>query len=119
MAAGDRVCVRIVTEAADRLAVVLAVLITTYNPGEIVLGGDVTASGRHFARVIGQMVRRRVLPVTSERLRVRMGGADDALTGVSRLAAERLLSPHVMQAWLPHGSPAGVPELITHRRQDA
>lgn len=119
VAAGDRVCVRIATEAADRLAVVLAVLTTTYNPGEIVLGGDVTASGRHFARVIGQMVRRRVLPVTSERLRVRMGGADDALTGVSRLAAERLLSPHVMQAWLPHGSPAGVPELITHRRQDA
>ena len=119
VAEGDRVCLRIVTEAADRLSVVLAVLCTTYNPGEIVLGGEVTASGRFFAQVVDQAVRRRVLPTTSERLRVRMGGADDALVGACRLVAERMLSAHVMHVWLPHGSPAGVLELVTHRRQDA
>lgn len=115
----DRVCLRIVTEAADRLSVVLAVLCTTYNPGEIVLGGEVTASGRFFAQVVDQAVRRRVLPTTSERLRVRMCSADDALIGACRLVAERMLSAHVMHVWLPQGSPAGVLELVTHRRQDA
>lgn len=119
VAQGDRVCVRIVTEAADRLAVVLSVLATTYNPGEIVLGGDATASGRLFAQVISQSLRRRVLPITSARLRVRMGDADDALTGVCRLTADYLLSPHLLELWLPHGSPIGVPQMVTHRRQDA
>ena len=59
------------------------------------------------------------LPSTSERLRIRMGDPDDALIGACRLTADRLLSPHVMSTWLPHGSPAGVTELITHKRQDA
>ncbi|QPL05256.1 MULTISPECIES: ROK family protein [Actinomyces] len=119
VAQGDRVCVRIATEAADRLAIVLAVVTTTYNPGEIVLGGDVTASGQLFAQVVGQALRRRVLPSTSERLRIRMGDPDDALIGACRLAADRLLSPHVMHTWLAHGSPVGVDELVTHKRQDA
>ncbi|VEG29271.1 ROK family protein [Actinomyces howellii] len=119
VAEGDRVCVRIVSEAADRLSGILAVLITTYNPGEVVLGGTVALCGPQFAHTVGQSIRRRVLPVTAERLRVRIGDPDDALVGANRLAAERVLSPHVLQVWLPHGSPAGVEELITHRRQDA
>ncbi|MCL3777445.1 MULTISPECIES: ROK family protein [unclassified Actinomyces] len=119
VAQGDRVCVRIATEAADRLAVVLAVVTTTYNPGEVVLGGDVTASGQLFGQVVSQALRRRVLPSTSERLRIRMGHPDDALIGACRLAADRLLSPHVMHVWLAQGSPVGVAELVTHRRQDA
>ena len=119
VAQGDRVCVRIATEAADRLAVVLAVVTTTYNPGEVVLGGDVAESGQLFGQVVSQALRRRVLPSTSERLRIRMGDPDDALIGACRLTADRLLSPHVMSTWLPHGSPAGVTELITHKRQDA
>lgn len=119
VAAGDRVCVRIITEAADRLAIVLAVLATTYNPGEIVLGGDVAASGQHFAQVVSAAVRHRVLPSTSARLRVRMGHADDALVGACRLAADWILAPHVLYAWITHGSPVGVEELVTHRRQDA
>lgn len=119
VAEGDRVCVRIVTEAADRLAIVLAVLTTTYNPGEIVLGGDVSASGQHFAQVVSTAVRHRVLPTTSARMRVRMGHPDDALTGACRLAADWILAPHVLYSWITHGSPVGVPELVTHRRQDA
>lgn len=115
----DRVCVRIVTEAADRLAVVLAVLCTTYNPGEIVLGGSVTAAGPAVARAVDQAVRRRVLPSTSERLRVRLGSPDDALIGACRLVTDRLLSDHVMYTWLPYGSPPAAAELVTHRRQDA
>ncbi len=115
----DRVCVRIVTEAVDRLAVVLAVLCTTYNPGEIVLGGTVTAAGPTIAGVVDQAVRRRVLPSTSERLRVRLGNPDDALIGACRLVTDRLLSDHVMHTWLPYGSPARAAELVTHRRQDA
>ncbi|PHP52761.1 ROK family protein [Actinomyces ruminis] len=118
-AEGDPVCVRLLTEAADRLSVVLAVLTTTYNPGEVVLGGGVTQAGEFFSRAVGQALRRRVLPATSERLRVRMGKEDDALNGACRMVTDWLLSPHVMHVWLPHGSPAGVQELVTHRRQDA
>lgn len=119
VAQGDRVCVRIATEAADRLAVVLAVVTTTYNPGEVVLGGDAAASGPLFEQVVSQALRRRVLPETSARLRIRMGSPDDALIGACRLTTERLLSPHVMHVWLANGTPVGVDELVTHKRQDA
>lgn len=119
VARGDRVCVRIATEAADRLAVVLAVLTTTYNPGEVVMGGSVTACGPLFGQVLGQALRRRVLPATSERLSIRMGNADDPLIGACRLAADRVLSPHVMHAWIAEGTPIDVDTLVTHRRQDA
>ncbi|MDU0347969.1 ROK family protein [Actinomyces sp. MRS3W] len=118
-AEGDPVCVRLLTEAADRLSVVLAVLTTTYNPGEVVLGGGVAQAGEFFSRAVNQALRRRVLPATSERLRVRMGMEDDALKGACRMVTDRLLSAHVMHVWLPHGSPVGVAELVTHRRQDA
>ena len=40
-------------------------------------------------------------------------------SGTNPSVAERMLSAHVMHVWLPHGSPAGVLELVTHRRQDA
>ncbi|WP_146752424.1 MULTISPECIES: ROK family protein [unclassified Actinomyces] len=118
-AEGDPVCMRLLTEAADRLSVVLAVLTTTYNPGEVVLGGGVAEAGEFFSRAVGQALRRRVLPATSERLRVRMGNTDDALKGACRMVTDRLLSAHVMHIWLPHGTPVGVQELVTHRRQDA
>ncbi|WP_143008892.1 ROK family protein [Actinomyces ruminicola] len=118
-AEGDPVCVRLLTEAADRLSVVLAVLTTTYNPGEVVLGGGVAQAGEFFSRAVGQALRRRVLPATSERLRVRMGDEDDALKGACRMVTDALLSAHVMHVWLPYGSPVGVAELVTHRRQDA
>ncbi|WP_158247614.1 ROK family protein [Actinomyces qiguomingii] len=118
-AEGDPVCVRLLTEAADRLSVVLAVLTTTYNPGEVVLGGGVAQAGEFFSRAVGQALRRRVLPATSERLRVRMGGADDTLSGACRMVTDALLSAHVMHVWMPHGSPVGVQEVVTHRRQDA
>lgn len=119
VAAGDRVCTRIVTETMDKLAIVLAVLATTYNPGEVVIGGSVAAAGDHVGTVISNSLRRRVLPATSERLRIRMGHLDDALVGACRLASDWILSPHVMHMWLAHGTPVGVKELITHRRQDA
>ncbi len=121
VAGGDRVCVRIATESADKLAGVLAVLATTYNPGEIVIGGAVTESGDLMASIIGQALRRRVLPNTSQRLRVRMGGRHqaDEITGTARLVTNSLLAPHPLFDWLPHGHPAGVRKLIEHRRQDA
>lgn len=119
VAAEDRVCMRIVTEAADKLAIVLAVLATTYNPGEVVLGGGIAAAGDYVSTVVGSSIRRRVLPVTSERLRIRMGDPDDALIGACRLAADWILSPHVLHMWIAHGSPVGLPTLISHRRQDA
>lgn len=111
-------CVRLRTEAADRLSVVLTVLTTTYNPGEVVLGGGVAQAGELFSRAVGQALRRRVLPATSERLRVRVGSEDDTLDGVCRMVADALLSDPVMHIWLPHGSPVGVAELVTHCRSD-
>ncbi|WP_172119225.1 ROK family protein [Actinomyces faecalis] len=118
VAQGDRVCRRIVTEAADKLATVLAVLATTYNPGEVILGGDIAIAGDYVRTVVTQSMSQRVLPVTAARLRIRMGGTDDSLVGACALATERILNPHVLYSWLPHATPVGVEALLKHRRQD-
>lgn len=118
VARGDRVCTRLVTEMAERLSAVIAVLTTTYNPGEIVLGGDVVNAGDRFTSIFDRALRRRIPVRASSRLRVRMGGEDDAVVGLARLATERILSPRNLLAWIAPGSPIGVKELLTAHRQD-
>lgn len=117
-AAGDRVCTRVVTEAADLLASVLAVLSTSYNPAEIVIGGDATAGGSLVAQAISSGINRRLLPVTAQRLRVRMGEPDDASRGIARLVADQLIRPRRLALWMAHGTPTDVDRLIGMRRQD-
>lgn len=95
IAAGDVTCTKMAADAGIRLASVLAVLVATYNPGEIVIGGAVTASGQLFASIVDQAIRRKVLRTTSARLSVRMGSRDqlDRLVGASQLLVSSLLTP--------------------------
>ena len=95
IAAGDVTCTKMAADAGIRLASVLAVLVATYNPGEIVIGGAVTASGQLLASIVDQAIRRKVLRTTSARLSVRMGSRDqlDRLVGASQLLVSSLLTP--------------------------
>lgn len=92
--------------------------VTTYNPGQIVIGGEAAAAGPLLPRAIAQEVRQRVLPLLAERLVVRTGDSDDALTGVCRLVFDRLISPHWLGLWIDAAYPAGVAALVGRRRQD-
>lgn len=107
VALGDQVCTKLAADAGIRLASVLAVLVTTYNPAEIVIGGAATESGHLFASIVDQAIRRKVLPITSSRLSVRMGGKDriDKIQGVAELVSSWLLSAKKMAEWLPLGDP--------------
>ncbi|MDO4259248.1 MAG: ROK family protein [Actinomycetaceae bacterium] len=114
VAKGDAVCTKLAADAGIRLAGVLAVLVTTYNPGEIVIGGAVTESGNLFASVVDRAIRSRVLPASAERLSVRMGGKDrsDKLEGAAHLVVDWLLKPASMALWLPSGSPARAAHIL-------
>lgn len=111
VAKGDHVCTKLAADAGIRLASVLAVLVATYNPAEIVIGGAATESGQLFASIVDQAIKRKVLKTTSERLNVRMGGRDriDKIQGAARLLVAWLLSPAQMMNWLPDGSPTAQP----------
>lgn len=107
-AQGDATCVNLLTRAGTRLGAVLALLATVYSPGEIVVGGKVTASGRLFASAVEQALRQRVLPVTARRLRVRPGGGaeQDEITGAVWSVVDRALAADELARWFEIGSPA-------------
>lgn len=111
IAEGDPACTRIATQGALRLAGALAVLTTTYGPGEIVIGGTATISGNFLASVVNQAIRRRVLPITARRLRVRMGERDrrDEIVGAARMVTEACLSPKLLAQWIERGGPPNRP----------
>ena len=117
----DKECLKIADDASVRLARVLSVLATTYNPGEIVIGGTVTQSGHIFATRVNEEIRRRVLPTTSARLSVRMGGPAqlDEIAGATRIVVDALLSMPFFSEWIERGTPVGCEDLLRHKRQDA
>lgn len=116
---GDTTCVKIAADGATRLAGVLAVLATTYNPGEIVIGGTVTESGGLFATFLDRLIRRRVLATTSSRLSVRMGGRNrtDEISGATRLVVDALLSPPLLSQWIDVGRPGADSRLTNQQLQ--
>ncbi|MDR2379925.1 MAG: ROK family protein [Bifidobacteriaceae bacterium] len=101
-AGGDRVCVKILSDVAVVLSVVLAVLVAVYSPSEIVIGGEVARSGPVFASILEVALRRKLLPTTAARLTVRLGGVDqsDVIVGASRLACDALLTAPQLSRWI-------------------
>lgn len=117
--AEDPYCTRMSLEASARLARVLSVLATTYNPGEIVLGGNIAASGNRFAHQVNDEIRRRVLPTTAARLSVRMGTPQrvDEISGGAHLVLDALLSPSILGRWINQRTPIDCQPLLTTEYQ--
>lgn len=108
-ATGDKAAIGILTQAADKVGRVLAVLVNVHNPSVILIGGTVAAAGDFFLSAIRQAMFPRAFPSSVRDLRVSFSPLSDraGLVGAAFLAVDHLLASAALPVWIDSGSPAG------------
>ncbi len=93
-AAGDPVCVEMVREGGRRLGQLLAGLVSFFNPGAVVIGGEVAAGlGHPLLAEVRAVVYRRSLPLATGNLPIVLSelGSDAGVVGAARLITDEVL----------------------------
>ncbi len=93
--AGDPVSVDLVRNGGQRLGLLLAGLVSFFNPAMVVLGGEVAAGlGHPLLAEIRSVVYRRSLPLATGNLPIVLSelGAQAGVVGAARMASDSVLS---------------------------
>lgn len=90
LAAGDPVALRLVREGGRHLGLVLAGLVSFFNPSLIVIGGGVAGIGHVLLAEIRSAVYRRSLPLATNNLPLVMSelGEDAGVIGAARMISD-------------------------------
>jgi predicted NBD/HSP70 family sugar kinase len=93
--AGNPTAIRMVREAGRTLGEVLAGTVNFFNPGVIVVGGDIADAGEHLLAGVREGIFSRSLPLATRDLRIvpsRLGDRAGVI-GAATMAIEHVLSP--------------------------
>jgi predicted NBD/HSP70 family sugar kinase len=112
---GDPVCMQLLHQCGRLVGEALATIVSFYNPSLILIGGGVSRAGDVLLATIRETVYRRSLPLATRHLRIVLSAQGDeaALHGAAAMVMDELLHPTRLPRWLPRGSPAGMPELVS------
>ncbi|MGW2291575.1 ROK family protein [Streptomyces phaeochromogenes] len=112
---GDTAARALLLKAGKLIGSTLATLVSFYNPGWVILGGNVINSGDTIRTQIRETVLHRSLPLATRRLRIERSslGSEAGLSGAVNLVIDELCEPQCLAAWVPHSTPAGHPELVS------
>ncbi|MFE9438418.1 ROK family protein [Streptomyces sp. NPDC006602] len=112
---GDTVAVELLTRSGRLVGEMLATIVNFYNPTMIVVGGGVAAAGDLVLAAVRRTVYERSLPLATRDLRIARSAnsVDVGLTGAACMVTDELFAAPALAHWLPAGSPAGRPGLIT------
>jgi predicted NBD/HSP70 family sugar kinase len=93
--AGEPQAVRLVRETGRSLGDVLAAAVNFFNPGAIVIGGDIAETDEHLLAGVRETIFQRSLPLATRDLRIVRSRLGDraGITGAAMLAIEHVLSP--------------------------
>jgi predicted NBD/HSP70 family sugar kinase len=94
-AAGDPVAVELVRDGGHRLGLLLAGLVSFFNPAMVVLGGEVAAGlGHPLLAEIRSVVYRRSLPLATGNLPIVLSemGSQAGVVGAARMISDSVLS---------------------------
>jgi glucokinase-like ROK family protein len=94
-AGGDQVAVELVRNGAHQLGLLLAGLVSFFNPGMVVLGGEVAAGlGHPLLAELRAVVYRRSLPLATGNLPIVLSelGSSAGVVGAARMVSESVLS---------------------------
>jgi predicted NBD/HSP70 family sugar kinase len=106
--AGDATAVRMVREAGRSLGVVLAACVNFFNPGVIVVGGDLAEAHEQLLAGVREVTYQRSLPLATQDLTVvpsRLGDRAGVI-GAAIMVIEHLLAPEVIDRALQGGAAA-------------
>ncbi|HEX6024754.1 MAG TPA: ROK family transcriptional regulator [Solirubrobacter sp.] len=98
--AGDAEALRAVQDAGRALGAVLALCINLFNPGAIVIGGDLAEAHHHLLAGIREVAFARSLPMATRELRMSRGRLGDraGLIGAAVMVADHVLAPDSVDA---------------------
>jgi predicted NBD/HSP70 family sugar kinase len=93
--AGVPQAIRMVREAGRSLGYVLAGSVNFFNPGVIVIGGDLSEAAEHLLAGVREVIFERSLPLATRNLRIVPTGLGDraGVVGAARMAIEHILAP--------------------------
>jgi predicted NBD/HSP70 family sugar kinase len=92
---GDQAAVELVRDGGRRLGLLLAGLVSFFNPGMVVLGGGVAAGlGHPLLAELRSVVYRRSLPLATGNLPIVLSelGTQAGVIGAARMASDSVLS---------------------------
>ncbi|MBX9421437.1 MULTISPECIES: ROK family transcriptional regulator [Streptomyces] len=94
-AAGDALSLDLIRAGGDRVGQVIAGLVSSFNPGLVVIGGGVTGLGHTLLASVRTQVYRRSLPLATRNLPIVLGelGSTAGVIGAARLISDHLFSP--------------------------
>jgi glucokinase-like ROK family protein len=110
---GDPVAVELLQSAGRRVGHMLASVVNFFNPSLIIIGGGVAQSGDQLLAAIRETVYRRSLALATRDLLIQRSslGLLGGVHGASALVVDQLFARPSIEAWLPAGIPAGLPEV--------
>jgi glucokinase-like ROK family protein len=95
MGAGDPVAIEMVRDGGRRLGFLLAGLVNFFNPGMVVIGGEVAAGlGHPFLAEVRSVVYRRSLPLATGNLPIVLSemGPEAGVVGAARMISDSVFS---------------------------
>jgi predicted NBD/HSP70 family sugar kinase len=96
--AGRPEAVRVVREAGRVLGSVLATSVNLFNPGVIVIGGDLSHAEEHLLAGVREVVYQRSLPLATRSLRIVRSRLDEraGVVGAAVMVIEHILAPEAV-----------------------
>jgi glucokinase-like ROK family protein len=112
---GDPVGVDLLQAAGRRVGIMLASVVSFFNPSLIVIGGGVSRSGDALIEAVSEGVRARSLPLATHDLQIRRSslGGLAGVTGGSAMVVDLLFSRATLARWVEAGTPSGMPEVAS------
>ena len=98
---------RLVRQAGRELGEVLAASVNFFNPGVIVIGGDIAHADEHLLAGVREVVYQRAVPLGTRSLRIVRSALDDraGVIGAAAMVIEHVLAPDAVDRML-----AGLPQ---------
>jgi predicted NBD/HSP70 family sugar kinase len=97
---------QLVRQAGRELGEVLAASVNFFNPGVIVIGGDIAHADEHLLAGVREVVYQRAVPLGTRSLRIVRSALDDraGVIGAAVMVIEHVLAPDVVDRMLASAS---------------
>ena len=104
---GRAEAMQLVRQAGRELGEVLAASVNFFNPGVIVIGGDIAHADEHLLAGVREVVYQRAVPLGTRSLRIVRSALDDraGVIGAAAMVIEHVLAPEAVDRML-----AGLPQ---------
>ncbi|GAA3208606.1 ROK family transcriptional regulator [Actinocorallia longicatena] len=96
--AGNGQAIQLIRQAGREIGDVLAGIVSFFNPGVIIIGGDISEAGEHLLAGIREIVYSRSLPLATQHLLIRTSELGDraGAIGAAVMVIESVLSPQAV-----------------------